>query len=77
MGQLGPEVFVRSVSVEPSLDALAAVSAVRRDATLCLTSALVHHGLRDVAPVDTDIALPRGTRRPAGIDGLPGTASTR
>lgn len=70
MEQLGPEVSVRSVSVEPSLDALAAVSAVRRDATLCLTSALVHHGLRDLAPVDVDIALPRGARRPTGIDGV-------
>lgn len=30
----------------------------------------MHHGLRDLAPVDVDIALPRGARRPTGIDGV-------
>ena len=33
-------------------------------ATLCLTSALVKHGLSDEIPAAHDIALPRGTRAP-------------
>jgi predicted transcriptional regulator of viral defense system len=35
---------------------------------MCLTSALVYHGLSDEIPVSTDIALPRGIRIPAGFD---------
>ena len=34
-------------------------------ATLCLTSALVRHGLSDAIPVEHDIAVPRGRRAPA------------
>ncbi|MGH3545401.1 MAG: type IV toxin-antitoxin system AbiEi family antitoxin domain-containing protein [Mycobacteriales bacterium] len=34
-------------------------------ATLCLVTALAHHGLIDDVPVAIDIALPRGYRRPA------------
>jgi predicted transcriptional regulator of viral defense system len=34
-------------------------------ATLCLTSALVRHGLSDAIPRTHDVALPRGTRPPA------------
>jgi predicted transcriptional regulator of viral defense system len=33
-------------------------------ATLCLTSALAHHGLTDTIPHWIDLALPRGTRKP-------------
>ena len=33
-------------------------------ATLCLTSALVRHGLSDEIPQAIDVALPRGTRAP-------------
>ena len=33
-------------------------------ATICLTSALVRHGLSDEIPQAIDIALPRGTRAP-------------
>jgi len=33
-------------------------------ATLCLTSALVRHGLSDAIPSAHDVALPRGTRAP-------------
>jgi len=33
-------------------------------ATLCLTTALVRHGLSDEIPPSTDVALPRGTRSP-------------
>jgi hypothetical protein len=35
------------------------------DATICLTSALARHGLTDEIPAATDIALPRGTWKPA------------
>lgn len=34
-------------------------------ATICLISALAHHGLTDAIPAYIDLALPRGTRRPA------------
>ncbi|TDU90668.1 putative AbiEi antitoxin of type IV toxin-antitoxin system [Kribbella voronezhensis] len=34
-------------------------------ATLCLTTALARHGLTDAIPATNDIAIPRGTRRPA------------
>lgn len=33
-------------------------------ATLCLTTALAHHGLTDVIPARIDVALPRGRRPP-------------
>lgn len=33
-------------------------------ATLCLASALAHHGLTDTIPHRIDLALPRGTRKP-------------
>ncbi|TFD10401.1 hypothetical protein E3T29_01535 [Cryobacterium sp. TMT1-66-1] len=36
----------------------------RPDATMCLSSALAHHGLVDVIPARIDIALPRGARIP-------------
>ena len=35
------------------------------EATLCLTSALVRHGLSDAIPAEHDIAVPRGRRTPA------------
>lgn len=35
------------------------------DATLCLGTALAHHGLIDLIPPATDIAIPRGRHRPA------------
>ncbi|MBD7917176.1 type IV toxin-antitoxin system AbiEi family antitoxin domain-containing protein [Cellulomonas sp. Sa3CUA2] len=38
------------------------------DATLCLMSALAHHALVDAIPGRIDLALPRGTRRPAVVD---------
>lgn len=34
-------------------------------ATLCLETALAHHGLLDVIPLATDIAIPRGATRPS------------
>jgi predicted transcriptional regulator of viral defense system len=35
------------------------------EATICLASALARHGLTDEIPAATDIALPRGTWKPA------------
>ncbi len=38
----------------------------RADATICLTSALAHYDLTDTIPTALDIAIPRGSRIPAG-----------
>lgn len=38
----------------------------RADATICLTSALAHYELTDTVPSALDIAIPRGSRIPAG-----------
>ena len=38
----------------------------RRDATICLSSALAHYDLTDAIPTALDIAIPRGSRIPAG-----------
>ncbi|CCH77524.1 conserved hypothetical protein [Nostocoides japonicum T1-X7] len=37
----------------------------RRDATICLTSALAYHELTVVIPAALDVAIPRGSRTPA------------
>lgn len=66
--RIGRGVFVMSGAFDPSLESLAAATAVQPLATLCLTSALVNHGLSDEIPMGTDIALPRGVRHPAGFD---------
>ena len=46
------------------LDLITAASRIP-SATLCLGTALARHGLSDVIPSRTDIAIPRGHRRPA------------
>lgn len=61
-------VYVRPDVIDPALESLAGATAVRPDATMCLTSALVHHDLSDAIPSRTDIALPRGVRSPAGFE---------
>ncbi len=66
--RIGRGAFVMSGAFDPSLESLAAATAVQPLATMCLTSALVHHGLSDEIPMGTDIALPRGFRHPAGFD---------
>lgn len=38
----------------------------RPDSTICLTSALAHYDLTDAIPDALDIAIPRGSRIPAG-----------
>jgi predicted transcriptional regulator of viral defense system len=65
--RVGRGVFMKPDSLDPSHIALAAAATMHPEATLCLTSALVYHGLVDTIPRGSDIALPRGTRPPAGI----------
>ena len=66
--RVGRGVFVDPARIDPAWASLAAATALKPVATLCLTSALVHHGLSDAIPFATDIALPRGIRQPAGFD---------
>ncbi len=65
--RVGRGVYVRPDMIDPIVAALAAATAVQPAATMCLTSALVYHDLSDAIPFGTDIALPRGTRHPAGF----------
>ena len=54
----------RRVDLPPAnLDLLEIVTR-RQDATVCLSSALAHHGLVDAIPAQIDVALPRGARTP-------------
>lgn len=66
--RVGRGVYLRPGVIDERFVSLAAATAVRSEATLCLTSALAHHDLADVIPFGTDIALPRGTRHPAGFE---------
>ena len=66
--RVGRGVYVRPDRIDPAVVSLAAATAQQARATMCLTSALVHHDLSDAIPYGTDIALPRGVRRPAGFD---------
>lgn len=63
----GRGVYLRPDAIDPAFASLAAATAVRPEATMCLTSALAYHELSDAIPFGTDIALPRGTRYPAGF----------
>lgn len=65
--RVGRGVYLRPNIIDPAYEVLAAATAVRQEATLCLTSALVHHELSDAIPFGTDIALPRGVHHPAGF----------
>ena len=65
--RVGRGVYVRADVVSPVFTALAAATALRDDATLCLTSALVHHDLSDAIPFASEIALPRGAHQPVGL----------
>ena len=60
-------IFIRPEEIDPTLIPLAAATASKPDATLCLTSALVFYDLADTIPRGCDIALPRGTRFIKGI----------
>lgn len=68
--RVGRGVYVRPEALQPAFTTLAAATALREDATLCLTSALVHHDLSDAIPFASDIALPRGTHRPVGLSNV-------
>ncbi len=63
----GRGVYLRPDEIQPAFASLAAATAGREEATLCLTSALVHHDLSDAIPFESDIALPRGTHHPTGF----------
>lgn len=65
--RVGRGIYVRLDAIPPAFVTLAAATAIRPDATLCLTSALVHHDLSDAIPFASDIALPRGAHHPLGI----------
>lgn len=67
LDRVGRGVFVDLSRIDPALATLAGAAVIQPTATLCLTSALVRHGLSDAIPQTTDIALPRGTRHPAGF----------
>lgn len=66
--RVGRGVYLRPGVIDERFISLAAATAVRSEATLCLTSALAHHDLTEVIPFGTDIALPRGTRHPGGFN---------
>lgn len=66
--RIGRGVYIRPGELDPAVASLAGATAVKPAATMCLTSALVYHGLSDEIPLATDIALPRGTRFPAGFE---------
>lgn len=61
--RLSHGLYRRTSTAMTDLD-LVIVAATDPRATLCLTSALAHHGLTDRIPDRIDVALPRGTRRP-------------
>lgn len=67
--RMGRGVYVWPDSIPPAFITLAAATRLHSDATLCLTSALVHHDLSDAIPFTSDIALPRGTHRRRGRNG--------
>jgi predicted transcriptional regulator of viral defense system len=65
---VGHGTFLVPGSIDPAVVPLAVASARQPLATMCLTSALVHHNLSDDIPQGVDIALPRNTRPPAGVE---------
>jgi predicted transcriptional regulator of viral defense system len=63
--RFGRGLYRRTDAGPADLDLLA-VALRSPQATICLTTALARHGLTDEIPVAIDLALPRGTRHPAG-----------
>lgn len=61
--RLGRGLYRRGDLPPANLDLLEIV-ARRQDATVCLSSALAHHGLVDAIPARIDVAVPRGVRTP-------------
>lgn len=62
LDQVAPGYFMKPFQVPDHLAALVAIRSRNANATMCLTSALVFHGISDLIPTGTDIALPRGQR---------------
>jgi hypothetical protein len=61
---IGRGLYRRTDAPLPSDDDLLEIAHKTPDATLCLTSALAHHGLSDAIPAAYDIAIPRGRYKP-------------
>lgn len=61
--QVGRGLYRLATAPVADLDLLEIVKR-RPDATLCLASALAHHGLIDAIPSSTDVAIPRGKSVP-------------
>lgn len=58
-------------SEAPSADWDWIEAATRRpDATICLTSGLAYYDLTDAIPTALDVAIPRGSRTPAGVSAI-------
>lgn len=55
----------RASDAEPAEWEWLEAAARRPESTICLTSALAYHDLTDTIPPTLDVALPRGSRRPA------------
>lgn len=55
----------RASDAEPAEWEWIEAAARRPEATICLTSALAYYDLTDTVPAALDVALPRGSRRPA------------
>ncbi|WP_285105760.1 type IV toxin-antitoxin system AbiEi family antitoxin domain-containing protein [Promicromonospora sp. MEB111] len=55
----------RAADAEPAEWEWVEAAARRPDATVCLTSALAYYDLTDAIPALLDVAVPRGSRRPA------------
>ncbi|WP_026365985.1 type IV toxin-antitoxin system AbiEi family antitoxin domain-containing protein [Promicromonospora sukumoe] len=55
----------RATDADPAEWEWVEAAARRPDATVCLTSALAYYDLTDVIPALLDVAVPRGSRRPA------------
>lgn len=60
---LGGGLYRRADAPPANLDWIEIAERAPR-ATLCLETALAHHGLSDAIPAQTDIAIPRGANRP-------------
>lgn len=68
--RVGRGVYMRPGAVDPAFAPLVAATVANETATLCLTSALVHHELSDAIPFESTIAMPRGTRHPSGVENV-------
>ena len=60
--RIAPGLFLRSGLTDDTTAAWIAIAAKRRNATLCLLTALSLHELTDEIPTRSDIAIPRGTQ---------------